>query len=192
MLVVHIANLLFCFCVVFSANLAHVDIYTLFLIGASLSAGSAVLGATFLARASPAWGNTECVLALFFGASLSAGPFFLRSRPVSRLRITRCNLLARASPAWGNPECVLARHSTLLLAGAHPNVCPASLPCRFIKCTHVLALVCKRVLFVYVCNRMSRHMCYAACACVCMNQGSDCVACWHEVHMRSSPATFVF
>ena len=173
MLIVHIANLLFCFCVVCSANLTHVDIYTLFLIGASLSAGSAVLGATFLARASPAWGNPECVLALFFGASLSAGPFFLRSKPVSRLRITRCNLLARASPACGNPECVLAHHSTSLLAGAHqrgatPNVCPASLPCRFIKCTHVLALVCKRVLFVYVCNRMPRLMCYAACACACM------------------------
>ena len=51
MLVVHIANMLFCFCVVFSANLTHVDIYTLFLNGASLSAGSASLGATFLHRA---------------------------------------------------------------------------------------------------------------------------------------------
>ena len=48
MIVVHIANLLFCFCVVFPANLTHVDINTLFLIGASLSAGSALLGATFL------------------------------------------------------------------------------------------------------------------------------------------------
>ena len=35
-----------------------------------------------MARASPAWGNPECVLALFFGASLSPGPFFLRTEPV--------------------------------------------------------------------------------------------------------------
>ena len=86
-------------------------------------------------------GTPKCVLALFFGASLSAGPFFLRSDPVSRLRTTRCNLLARASPAWGNPECVLARHSTPLVFGAHqrgatPNVCPASLPTSIHK-THI-------------------------------------------------------
>ena len=171
MLVVHIANLRFCFCVVFSANLTHVDIYTLILIGASLSAGSALLGATFLARASPAWGNPECVLALFFGASLSAGPFFLRSDPVSRPRTTRCNLLARASPAWGTPRvCSGASFDATCVWGSsargNPECVPSKLPCRFIRCTYVHALVCKRVLFVYVFNRMSRHMCYAACACV--------------------------